>query len=67
MLALRWSSPGILARAAGVDVVFAVYMSGRHAPVRAGVVPHDPGTAGDGRLARYSSLTVYLGKAQYER
>jgi methylamine utilization protein MauE len=49
--------PGILA-SRRVEVVFAVYMSGRHAPVRAGVVDIDtPLTASP--PSRYSSLTVY--------
>ena len=49
--------PGILA-SRRVEVVFAVYMAGRHAPVRAGVVDIDtpPPTASS---SRYSSLTVY--------
>ena len=49
--------PGILA-SRRVEVVFAVYMSGRHAPVRAGVLDIDtpPATAA---TSRYSSLSVY--------
>jgi hypothetical protein len=41
-----------------VEVVFAIYMSGRHAPVRAGVIDIDtpPPTS---HPSRYSSLTVY--------
>jgi hypothetical protein len=49
--------PGILA-SRRVEVVFAVYMSGRHAPIRAGVIDIDtpPATSPS---SRYSSLTVY--------
>jgi hypothetical protein len=49
--------PGILA-SRRVEVVFAIYMSGRHAPVRAGVIDIDtpPATSPS---SRYSSLTVY--------
>jgi hypothetical protein len=49
--------PGILA-SRRVEVVFAVYMSGRHAPVRAGVLDIDtpPATSAP---SRYSSLSVY--------
>jgi len=49
--------PGILS-SRRVEVVFAVYMSGRHAPIRAGVIDIDtpPATSPS---ARYSSLTVY--------
>jgi hypothetical protein len=49
--------PGIL-DSRRVEVVFAVYLSGRHAPVRAGVLVIDtpPITAPS---PRYSSLTVY--------
>jgi hypothetical protein len=49
--------PGILA-SRRVEVVFAVYLSGRHAPVRAGVLDIDtpPATSSS---SRYSSLTVY--------
>ena len=49
--------PGILA-SRRVEVVFAVYLTGRHAPVRVGVLdidtPPRPSPPG-----RYSSLTVY--------
>jgi hypothetical protein len=49
--------PGILA-SRRVEVVFAIYMSGRHAPIRAGVIDIDtpPATSPS---SRYSSLTVY--------
>jgi hypothetical protein len=49
--------PGIL-DSRRVEVVFAVYLSGRHAPVRAGVLDIDtpPTTAPS---PRYGSLTVY--------
>ena len=49
--------PGILA-SRRVEVIFAVYMSGRHAPIRAGVIDIDtpPATSPS---SRYSSLTVY--------
>jgi hypothetical protein len=49
--------PGILS-SRRVEVVFAVYMSGRHAPVRAGVLDIDtpPATSAP---SRYSSLSVY--------
>jgi hypothetical protein len=49
--------PGILA-SRRVEVVFAVYMAGRHAPIRAGVIDIDtpPATSPS---SRYSSLTVY--------
>jgi hypothetical protein len=49
--------PGILA-SRRVEIVFAVYMSGRHAPVRAGVLDIDtpPATSPS---SRYSSLSVY--------
>jgi len=49
--------PGILA-SRRVEVVFAIYMSGRHAPIRAGVIDIDtpPATSPS---TRYSSLTVY--------
>ena len=49
--------PGILA-SRRVDVVFAVYMSGRHAPIRAGVIDIDTPSA-TSPSSRYSSLTVY--------
>ena len=45
--------PGILS-SRRVEVVFAVYMAGRHAPVRAGVIDIDTSPP-----SRYSSLTVY--------
>jgi hypothetical protein len=45
--------PGILS-SRRVEVVFAVYMAGRHAPVRAGVIDID-----NSPPSRYSSLTVY--------
>jgi len=49
--------PGILA-SRRVEVVFAVYMTGRHAPVRAGVLDIDtPPTTSP--PSRYSSLSVY--------
>ena len=49
--------PGILASRRD-EVVFAIYMSGRHAPIRAGVIDIDtpPATSPS---TRYSSLTVY--------
>jgi len=49
--------PGILA-SRRVEVVFAVYMSGRHAPIRAGVIDIDTPPA-PSPSSRYSSLTVY--------
>jgi hypothetical protein len=49
--------PGILA-SRRVEVVFAVYMSGRHAPIRAGVIDIDTPRA-TSPSSRYSSLTVY--------
>jgi hypothetical protein len=49
--------PGILATRR-VEVVFAVYMSGRHAPIRAGVIDIDTPPATSPSV-RYSSLTVY--------
>ena len=49
--------PGILA-SRRVEVVFAVYMSGRHAPIRAGVIDIDTPSA-TSSSSRYSSLTVY--------
>jgi hypothetical protein len=49
--------PGILA-SRRVEVVFAVYMSGRHAPVRAGVLDIDTPPA-SAAPSRYSSLSVY--------
>jgi hypothetical protein len=48
--------PGILT-SRRVEVVFAVYMAGRHAPVRAGVIDID--TPATSPPSRYSSLTVY--------
>jgi hypothetical protein len=48
--------PGIVA-SRRVEVVFAVYMAGRHAPVRVGVVDID--TPPLSPSSRYSSLTVY--------
>jgi Methylamine utilisation protein MauE len=49
--------PGIL-DSHRVEVVFAVYLSGRHAPVRAGVLDIDTPLA-PSSSPRYSSLTVY--------
>ena len=49
--------PGIL-DSHRVEVVFAVYLSGRHAPVRAGVLDIDTPLA-TSSSPRYSSLTVY--------
>ena len=49
--------PGIL-DSRRVEVVFAVYLSGRHAPVRAGVLDIDTPLA-TSSSPRYSSLTVY--------
>ena len=49
--------PGIL-DSRRVEVVFAVYLSGRHAPVRAGVLDIDTPPAA-APSPRYSSLTVY--------
>ncbi|HEX4093478.1 MAG TPA: MauE/DoxX family redox-associated membrane protein [Trebonia sp.] len=48
--------PGIVA-SRRVEVIFAVYMSGRHAPVRVGVLDIDTPPASPPN--RYSSLTVY--------
>jgi hypothetical protein len=49
--------PGIL-DSHRVEVVFAVYLSGRHAPVRAGVLDIDTPPA-SAAPSRYSSLSVY--------
>jgi hypothetical protein len=49
--------PGVLA-SRRVEVVFAVYLTGRRAPVRAGVL-HVPTPAPPALSRRYSSLTVY--------
>lgn len=49
--------PGILS-SRRVEVVFAVYMTGRHAPVRAGVLDIDTPPAASSP-SRYNSLTVY--------
>jgi hypothetical protein len=49
--------PGILS-SRRVEVVFAVYMTGRHAPVRAGVLDIDTPPA-SASSSRYNSLTVY--------
>jgi hypothetical protein len=49
--------PGVLS-SRRVEVVFAVYLSGRHAPVRAGVLDIDTPQA-TSSSSRYSSLTVY--------
>jgi hypothetical protein len=49
--------PGIL-DSRRVEVVFAIYMSGRHAPVRAGVLDIDTPSA-TSPPSRYSSLSVY--------
>jgi hypothetical protein len=49
--------PGVLA-SRRVEVVFAVYLTGRRAPVRAGVLDVDTPTA-PALSRRYSSLTVY--------
>ena len=49
--------PGVLA-SRRVEVVFAVYLTGRRAPVRAGVLDVDT-PAPPGLSRRYSSLTVY--------
>jgi hypothetical protein len=49
--------PGILS-SRRVEVVFAIYMTGRHAPVRSGVLDIDTPPAA-APSSRYSSLTVY--------
>lgn len=49
--------PGVLA-SRRVEVVFAVYLTGRHAPVRAGVLDVDT-PAPPALSRRYSSLSVY--------